>query len=108
MAAEPEQHVESTETHGLEPMRYVQIGIALAVITVLELAASLWLELGDALIPALIVMSAIKFYIVVAFYMHLHFESALLMRLFMGSFALGSLVLLALITLFWGDLTDIV
>lgn len=30
------------------------------------------------------------------------------MRLFMGSFALGSLVLLALITLFWSDLTDIV
>jgi len=108
MTAEPELHVESGKPHGLEPMRYIQIGVALAVITVIELAASLWIDLGAALIPLLIVMSAIKFYIVVAFYMHLRFEPALLTRLFIGSFVLGSLVLLALITLFWFDVTDIV
>ena len=108
MAGESEQHVESGEAHGLEPMRYVQIGVALGVITVVELAASLWVELGDALIPLLIVLSAIKFYVVVAFYMHLRFESVLLTRLFVLSLVLGSLVLLALITLFWGDPTDIV
>jgi cytochrome c oxidase subunit 4 len=96
------------EQHGLEPMQYIWIGVALTLITVVELGASLWVELGDALIPILVVLSAVKFVAVVAFYMHLRFENRLLMQVFAGSFALGGFVLLALITLFWTDITDII
>ena len=53
-------------------------------------------------------LSAVKFVAVVAFYMHLRFENRLLIQVFAGSFALGGFVLLALITLFWTDITDII
>ena len=82
-----EQHVE--EQHGLEPMQYVWIGLALTIITFVELAFSLWIDIGGALIPVLIFLSAIKFAAVVAFFMHLYFEDQLLIRIFVGSFALA-------------------
>ena len=96
------------EEHGLQPMQYVWIGVLLTVITIVELGASLWVDLGNALIPVLIVLSAVKFYIVVAFYMHLRFEHRLLSQVFTGSFILAAGVLIALLALFWTDITDIV
>ena len=112
MAPATEQHSEAAESHGLEPWQYIQIGIVLAIITAVELLASysadLGVDLGNALIPVLIALSAIKFVGVVAFYMHLRYDSQLFTRLFAGSLALGTLVLLALITLFWNDITDII
>ena len=106
MTMHTEHEVE--EQHGLQPMQYVWIGVALTIITIVELAASLGPDLGDALIPILVVLSAVKFVVVVAFYMHLRFEHRLLWQVFAGSFALGGFVLLALITLFWTDITDII
>ncbi len=100
-----EQHVE--EQHGLEPMQYVWIGLALAIITFVELAFSLWIDIGDALIPVLIFLSAVKFVAVVAFFMHLYFEDKLLTRIFAGSFLLAGGVLITLISLFWNDVTDL-
>ena len=100
-----EQHVE--EQHGLQPMQYVWIGLALTLITVVELAFSLWVDIGGALIPVLIFLSAVKFVVVVAFFMHLYFEPKLLARIFAGSFVLAGFVLIALISLFWNDLTDL-
>ena len=99
------QHVE--EPHGLTPGQYVGIGIALTIITIVELGASLWVDLGDWLIPVLIVLSAVKFVAVVAFFMHLYFEPKLLTRVFTGSFLLASGVLIALLALFWTDITDL-
>ena len=103
---------EAAESHGLSPWQYVQIGIVLTLITVVELFASyskdLGADLGDALIPVLIGLSAVKFVGVVAFYMHLRHDAQVLTVLFVGSLVLGAGVLLALITLFWGDVTDIV
>ena len=96
------------EEHGLQPMQYVWIGVLLTAITVGELAASLWVDLGNALIPLLLILSAIKFVIVVAFYMHLKFEHRLLSQVFTGSFLLAGGVLIALIALFWTDITDII
>ena len=53
-------------------------------------------------------MSAVKFVIVVAFYMHLRFEHRLLSQVFTGSFLLAGGVLIALLALFWTDITDII
>ena len=100
-----EQHVE--EQHGLQPMQYVWIGLALTLITVVELALSLWVDIGEAMIPVLIFLSAVKFVVVVAFFMHLYFEPKLLARLFAGAFVLAGFVLISLISLFWNDLTNL-
>lgn len=100
-----EMHVE--EQHGLEPRQYIAIGAVLTVITFVELACSLWLDLGSALIPILLFLSAVKFVAVVAFFMHLYFEPQLLIRVFAGSLALAGGVLIALITLFWTNTTDL-
>jgi cytochrome c oxidase subunit 4 len=95
------------EHQGLTPRQYVGLGLALTVITIVELGASLWVDLGDLLIPVLVVLSAVKFIAVVAFFMHLYYEPQLLTRVFVGSFVLATGVLIALLALFWTDITDL-
>ena len=107
MTTDHERH--APEAHGLNPWQYVQIGVILTVITVVELAVSysedLGIPFGDLMIPTLIVLSAVKFAGVVAFYMHLRFDSPLFTRIFVGSLSLGGAVLVALATLFAYDRT---
>ena len=86
-------------------MQYVKIGVLLTAITVLELAVSYWDAVSDLLIPILFVLSGIKFAIVVAFFMHLKFDSPLFTRLFLLSFLLGAAVLTLVPALFWSDIT---
>ncbi len=103
-----EAHAESADKqHGLTPKQYIGIGAALALVTAVELGASLWVDLGDALIPVLIILSGVKFVAVVAFFMHLYFEPPLLTRLFAGAFSLAAAVLICLLALFWTDVTDL-
>ena len=99
----------AAETHGspLGPREYILIGLGLTVITVVELIAS-YQELGSALVPILIVLSAVKFVIVVALFMHLKFESRLFTVMFLFGILLGSAILIALISLFWNDPSDAV
>jgi cytochrome c oxidase subunit 4 len=104
MASEAEQH---EKQHGLQPMQYVQIGIVLTIITVAELGASLWVDLGDALIPVLFVLSGVKFAAVISLFMHLRFDNLVFTRIFLVSLALGAAVLIALISLFTSDITVI-
>jgi cytochrome c oxidase subunit 4 len=95
------------QQHGLRPRQYVMIGILLTVITVVELAVSYAdISLG-VMIPVLLILSAIKFAIVVAFFMHLRYEAGILTRLFSGSFVLAAAVLIALMGLFWGSVSRI-
>ena len=108
MTNETEHGPAVEESHGLQPMQYVWIGAGLGVITFVELAFSLWIDVGDALIPILFVLSAVKFAVVVAFFMHLRFDSGLFTRMFVGAFVLAVFVLIALISLFWTDASDIV
>jgi hypothetical protein len=60
------------------------------------------------LIPVLIVLSAVKFAAVVAFFMHLYFEKRLLTQVFVGSFVLAGAMLIALISIFWTDITSLI
>ena len=95
------------EQHGLRPRQYVMIGVLLTVITVAELAVSYAdISLG-VMVPTLLILSAVKFAIVVAFFMHLRYESAILTRLFGGSFLLAAAVLIAFLGLFWGSVSRI-
>lgn len=91
------------EQHGLRPRQYLLIGLVLTVITLVELWVS-YSPLGGLILPVLIVLSAIKFAMVVAYFMHLRFEHGLMTKVFVGSLALAMLLLFALVGLFWLDL----
>jgi azurin len=75
------------------------------VITGAEVAIFYVEALTSVLIPILIVMSAVKFALVVMFYMHLKFDHRLFTWLFVGCLTLATSVVLALMALF-GVLLD--
>jgi cytochrome c oxidase subunit IV len=80
-AVEPATHGHAHPT----PQQYVLIAVVLVVITAIEVATS-YLE-GDVnanlIIAALAVMAAVKFFLVVAWYMHLRFDSKIFRRFFL-------------------------
>ena len=88
---------------------YVKIGLLLFVLTAMEVGAyeiahregvPLHEFLHTALIPVLIVLSAIKFALVALFYMHLKWDGPLLKGIFSFSLFLATFVILALLALF--------
>ena len=81
---------------------YVKIAIFLALITIVEVAIYYieWFHTSGALVPVLLVLSAIKFYTVVSFFMHLKFDHKLLSFWFIAGLFFGALVVLALMFLF--------
>ncbi len=87
------------------PRQYVIIGIILTIITATELWVS-YSPLGGVKIPILILLSAVKFATVVAYFMHLRFDNAALTRFFIFGLALASALLIALISVFWNDTTE--
>ncbi len=97
------EHAEvAAEQHGLTVRQYLMIGAALTVITIIELAVS-YSDLGDAMVPILIALSAVKFAVVVAYFMHLRFDAPIFTRMFVGSLFLALAILVALLGLFWAD-----
>ena len=105
-----EAHVEGHGEHPPTSIReYVMIGLMLTVVTAVELWASYNIGiLGSLLIPVLFVLSAFKFAVVVAMFMHLRFENALLTRLFSFGLILAVAMMIAMTALFWNDATDAV
>jgi cytochrome c oxidase subunit IV len=87
---------------------YVLTGVILTVITVVELFLSYSALPHGLMVSLLILLSAVKFAIVVAIFMHLKFEDRLLTRLFLFGLILAGSILVALLALFWNDSTDIV
>ena len=81
------------ETHHPTPRQYVQIAVLLAVLTGVEVGLY-YTEptLGKLVTPALLLLAAIKFGLVVGYYMHLKYEKRLLTGFFGAGFILASLV----------------
>ena len=79
---------------------YVMIALGLAVLTAIEVGLSYWHALeGLYLVIPLLVVMAIKFFIVASRFMHLHFDSKTLSRLFYaGLFLACGVYLIALLT----------
>lgn len=92
-------HGHANESHGLNPRQYVIVFVVLTVITLIELAISYTGLSKVGLMVALFPLSALKFGIVVALFMHLRFDSPFFTKMFIGPLVLASLVLLALIGL---------
>jgi cytochrome c oxidase subunit 4 len=70
------------ESHGLTDLGYVQVAVALAIITGMEVFASYADWLGRAFLPILLVLMVVKFFSVVLFFMHLRFDSKIFGWLF--------------------------
>jgi len=106
--------VEQAEREGHEPVathdethdhpsdgKYIQIALILAVITAAEVA-TFYVEdsLGSALVPILLVMMVVKFFIVAAWFMHLRFDSNLFTRVFVSGILLATAVYIGFLATF--------
>ncbi|MBM4415771.1 MAG: hypothetical protein FJ035_05910 [Chloroflexi bacterium] len=93
------------QQHGLSPMQYLAIGAGLTLITIVELWVS-YSGLGSLQIPLLLFLSAIKFAVVVGWFMHLRFDHRLLTQVFAASLTLAILITIVLLTLYWSADAD--
>lgn len=85
-------HPQSTE--------YVVLAVILGGITALEVAVYYQEPLRAVIIPILLVLSALKFALVVMFYMHLRFDHRMFSGFFVSGLAVAAFVIVTFITLF--------
>jgi cytochrome c oxidase subunit IV len=92
------QHGTDTE-HGNHPSvgQYVEIGVILAVLTAIEVALFFADVPREVTIPALLFLTAMKFILVVAWFMHLRFDHRIFRRLFIGGALLAGVLFAILI-----------
>ncbi len=81
-------------------LRYVQIALILSVLTAVEIGVYYLKAVSTYLIPILLILSAVKFALVVLWYMHLRFDNRLFSALFTIGLLIGGSILIALIFLF--------
>ncbi len=88
--------------HGLHPTEatYIKVAAILAAITAVEVAVSYWHGLGDGIPPVLIILAAIKFSMVAAYFMHLKMDHLWLRRLFVTGITLAIAVYIAVFLMF--------
>jgi cytochrome c oxidase subunit 4 len=101
-AAVADDHAHDDHSHGLSDLGYVKIAGFLAVVTGAEVAWS-YLHWGDGVgytiaeVGGLLLMMAVKFFVVASFFMHLKFDSKLLTGLFYFGLGLAASVYLAVL-----------
>ncbi len=100
-------HGDHDHSHGLDDRGYVRIAFILAFITGAEVAWSylpIWDDASGLTsfveVAGLLVMMAVKFAIVAAFFMHLRFDNKLLTRLFYSGLFLAVIVYVIVLTTF--------
>ena len=87
------QHDATAHEHPGE-MTYIKVAIFLAVITVIEVAIYYIESFDTILVPALVVLSAIKFVTVVGYFMHLKFDDKKLAGIFGSALVISLAVFL--------------
>ena len=75
---------------------YIKVAVVLAIITVVEVAIYYFDLPRWFLVTALLTLSAVKFTIVVGYFMHLKFDDRRLLLIFAGGLFIGGAILLAL------------
>ena len=104
---ESDTHAGQSETHEHpSDWAYIKIALILGVITAVEVSTYFTsvVDWGDALIPSLLIMMVVKFYLVIMWFMHLKFDTPLFKTLFVGGLALATIVYIATLLAFefWG------
>jgi cytochrome c oxidase subunit 4 len=80
---------------------YIQVALVLAIITAVEVATLYVPGIPNGLlVVSLLVMSVIKFVLVVGFFMHLKYDGSIMRALFIGPLVLSILIILAIMALF--------
>ena len=90
------------EAHHPSWKTYVAIGAILTLITAIEVSAyylPAW-ETSRIYVPSMLILSSIKFVLVILFYMHLKYDHKLFKVLFYGPFLIAAVTILALLFLF--------
>jgi cytochrome c oxidase subunit 4 len=91
---------EAAHTGSPTPKLYWMIALVLAVLTAIEVSVPYIDALDSVAVPLLLLLGAIKFLIVVGFFMHLKFDRPIYRNLFfigvIGALIIFSVVLLAL------------
>jgi cytochrome c oxidase subunit 4 len=89
------------ELHGEHPhpgsSEYVKIAVILAAITAAEVAIYYFDVNATTLVTALLVMSAAKFSLVAAFFMHLKFDSRVFSTFFVGALVMAVAAFIAVL-----------
>jgi cytochrome c oxidase subunit 4 len=86
------------------PAEYVKIGLTLAVVTAVEVAVYYVDALSDVLVPILIVLSALKFSLVVMWFMHLKFDNRMFSTFFVGGLMLVAALFVVVLATLGGGL----
>jgi cytochrome c oxidase subunit IV len=101
-----DQHAAAAATHGgggghATVKTYINVAIVLAIITAVEVA-SLYIPgiPGSVLVISLLAMSAVKFFLVVGFFMHLRYDHPIMRALFVGPLLIAIVIILAVMALF--------
>lgn len=95
--------VETREEHGgghASRSTYWLVALILGIITLLEVAVFYVPAIRPVIVPLLLVLSAAKFVLVVAFFMHLKYDTPVLTRIFLVGFVVATVIILALMLLF--------
>ena len=100
--AEPLDVAHAEETHHPGWPTYWKVALILTLITVAEVWAYYIPSFvaSRAFVPSLLIMSAVKFFIVVAFYMHLKYDHKLFRALFTGPLIIAVVTIISLLFLF--------
>jgi cytochrome c oxidase subunit IV len=117
MASQPvvrdAQHADQHSHEHPSQKKYVQIAAILAIITAVEVLVYYVESIESLLVPTLIVLSAVKFVMVVGYFMHLKFDSKMLTWMFTFGMIISVAVFIGLwlmqhhdkITQFTGDMS---
>jgi cytochrome c oxidase subunit 4 len=81
---------------------YLRIAAILVMITLIEVGVFYVPVFQAILVPLLLVLSAVKFTLVVMFYMHLKFDNRFFAFLFGGPLLLAVVVVVSLLLIFYG------
>ena len=89
-----------TKEHHPDARQYMIIALILTVITALEVSVYYIQAFRPMLPPTLIALSAIKFSLVVMYYMHLKFDHRLFTGLFLFGLSMAAFTIIAFLALF--------
>jgi cytochrome c oxidase subunit IV len=99
--AEPHAVAHRAQSGHASVKTYVNVAVALGILTAIEVATLYVPGIPNTLlVTSLLTMSVVKFFLVVGFFMHLRYDSAIMRALFVGPLIIAIAIILALMALF--------